>query len=107
MYKRYYDGYERSVPPKNNGEVVVPQILNADNEDLNAEITATPADSVAVSIAGNNSLLSSIPFELDDLILIGILLFLIFDKSDCKKDDDNDIFVLLIIGFIIFSDILT
>lgn len=107
MYKRYYDGYERSVPPKNNGEVVVPQSLNADNKDLNAEITATPADSVAVSVAGNNSLLSSIPFELDDLILIGILLFLIFDKSDCKKDDDNDIFVLLIIGFIIFSDILT
>ena len=107
MYKRYYDGYERSAAPKNNGEVVVPQSLNADNKDLNAEITATPADSVAVSVAGNNSLLSSIPFELDDLILIGILLFLIFDKSDCKKDDDNDIFVLLIIGFIIFSDILT
>ncbi|MBR3933345.1 MAG: hypothetical protein IKJ68_05510 [Clostridia bacterium] len=107
MYKRYYDGYERSVPPRNSGEVVVPQSLDADNENIATEITSVPKDSLPVSVAGNNSLLSSLPFELDDLILIGILLFLLFDKNDCKKDDDNDMFVLLIIGFIIFSDILT
>ena len=100
MYKRYYDGYERAVPQKNNGEVVVPQSLDSDTADITPEITSASDNKGAVSVAGNNSLLSSLPFELDDLILIGILLFLIFDKSDCKKDDDNDIFMLLIIGFI-------
>jgi len=105
MYKRYYDGYARNYMPKDKGEIIVPESLPVSSkEDIKPEITSSDCEITTTSCDRKNSLLS-LPCELDDIVLIGILLFLLFDK---KKDDDsdNDIFMLLIIGFVLFSDIL-
>lgn len=104
MYRRYYDGY-RPAEPKDRGEIIVPQSVPLQKNEITPEITEAHTGDIA--IAGNeckNSFLS-LPFEIDDLILIGILLFLLMDRCDDKKDDDNDIFMLIIVGLIIFSDI--
>ncbi len=105
MYKRYYDGYTRPVESKDRGEIIVPQSVPAPKAEVKNEITSVDTGDIAVSGIGGKNPFSSLPFELDDLILIGILLFLLLNKDDDKKDDDNDIFMLLIVGFIIFSDI--
>ena len=105
MYKRYYDGYHGSAALKNQGEIVVPESLETKEEKNESQLTCAETDSIAVSGETCKKGGLNLPFELDDLILIGILLFLLFDKDDCKKDDNNDIFLLIIVGVIIFSDI--
>ena len=106
MYKRYYDGYQGNTVLKNQGEIVIPQTIGTENENcVKAELASPRPQPVAVADCGCKKGVLNLPFELDDLILIGILIFLLFDKDDCKKDDDNDIFMLLIVGLILFSDI--
>ena len=106
MYKRYYDGYQNSTNSKNCGEIVVPEAVNeAENHMEQANITSVCDNDIALSGTQCKKSGLNLPFELDDLILIGILLFLLFDKDDSKKDDDNDILTLLVIGFIVLSDI--
>jgi len=102
VYRRYYDDYRRIPDVKSGGEIVVPQTIEK-NENHKVQ-SATPND-IAIADTGCKKSGLNLPFELDDLILIGILLFLLFDKDDCKKDDNNDIFVLIIAGLILFSDI--
>ena len=106
MYKRYYDGYAGNGNFKNRGEVIVPETINeCQNSNEKTELTSVACDTICQSDSKCQKKGINFPFELDDLILIGILLFLLFDKDECKNDDDNDIFMLLIIGFILFSDI--
>lgn len=104
MYKRYYDGYQRPAESKDRGEIIVPETL-CDQKEAAPQIASNDCGEIAVTGKGCKNLGLPFSLELDDLILIGILLFLLFDKNDCQKDDDNDIFMLLIIGLIIFSDI--
>ena len=108
MYKRYYDGYGRVNNAAEHGEIVVPQCLESEKneKEVSSQITASNLhDDISECSACGKSFLN-LPFEIDDIILIGILLFLLLDKDrdDCD-DDNNNIFILLIIGFIIFSDI--
>lgn len=104
MYKRYYDGYARPNIPKDRGEIIVPESLSAPIEEIKPEITSV-SEEISVSGQCNKNPIFSLPCDLDDIILIGILVFLLFDR-DKQGDDDNDIFMLLIIGFIVFADIL-
>lgn len=105
MYRRYYDGYQRAAEPKDKGEIIVPQSVPLQKTEIAPEITKAPSDDIAVTGSDCRNSIFSLPFEIDDLILIGILLFLLMDRYDDKKDDDNDIFMLIIVGLIIFSDI--
>ena len=106
MYKRYYDGYPGNTALKNQGEIIVPQTIESEQVNyVKSELATSQPQSVSVTDCACKKNVLNLPFELDDLILIGILIFLLFDKDDCKKDDDNDIFMLLIVGFILFSDI--
>ncbi len=107
MYKRYYDGYGRVNNAADRGEIVIPQSLESERNEKEAssQITATNLqDDISECTACGKSFLN-MPFEIDDIILIGILLFLLLDKDRDDCDDDNNLFILLIIGFIIFSDI--
>ena len=107
MYKRYYDGYSGNAVVKNQGEIVVPENISPTKDNkIQSEITSVCNNETDISVAGCKKNGSKFPFELDDLILVGILLFLLFDKDDCKEDDGNDIFVLLVIGIILLSDII-
>ena len=106
MYKRYYDGYQNNTVSRNRGEIVVPEAVNEiENNNTQTNITTVCDDDISLSGTQCRKNGLNLPFELDDLILIGILLFLLFDEDDCKKDDGNDILTLLVIGFIVLSDI--
>ncbi len=104
MYRRYYDGYTRPAEFKDRGEVIVPEAV-CEKKETDSEIASNECRESAISEVGCRKMNLPFSLELDDLILIGILLFLLFDKDDCQNNDSNDIFMLLIIGFIIFADI--
>lgn len=105
MYKRYYDSYNKSGTRQTGGEIVVPERLSTSQAEVKPQVSECASDDIEISGFGTKSPLKNLPFELDDLILIGILLFLLFDKDNNKKDDNNDIFMLIIIGLVICSDI--
>lgn len=106
MYKRYYDGYGRVNDHKDKGEIIIPEAVEASsNDSAVGEIALTESDT-GVAGCRDSKRLFSLPCDIDDIILIGILLFLLFDKDKDGDKDDNDIFMLLIVGFVLFSDIL-
>lgn len=105
MYRRYYDGYQRNTEPKDRGEIIVPKSVPLQKAEITPEITETHTSDITASGSECRNSFLSLPFEIDDLILIGILLFLLMDRGNDNKDDDNNIFMLIIVGLIIFSDI--
>ena len=107
MYKRYYDGYGRNNNTRDRGEIVVPQSLPSpvEADENKVQITNLPQCEDTSECAKVQKSFLNLPFEIDDIILIGILLFLLFDKDKDDCDDDNNLFMLIIIGFIVFSDI--
>jgi len=108
MYKRYYDGYTGQNMQKSQGEIIIPENLNSSNsnEAITSLTSEKPQDDISICSNCENKGFLNLPCDIDDLILIGILLFVILgnNKDDC--DNSNDIFTLIILGIIIFSDIL-
>lgn len=104
MYKRYYDSYGCANEKKDCGEIIIPEKLSKcdDNPCQCTEIEPKSCCEVETKCKKGSSLL---PFSLDtdDLILIGILIFLLLDKN--KDDDDNDNFIYIILGIVILSDL--
>lgn len=108
MYKRYYDGYSGHNMQKSEGQIIIPENLNSSNsnEPIASLTSEKPQDDISICSSCENRGFLNLPCDIDDLILIGILLFVILgnDRDDC--DNSNDIFTLIILGIIIFSDIL-
>lgn len=104
MYRRYYDGYSAS-NDGDTGEIIIPRNTDntyladkkeiTENEYEDNEITQTETASCNTS---EKKSLFSLPGELDDIILIGLLLMLIMDS------DNDDPIILIIIGFILLAD---
>ena len=108
MYKRYYDGYGTQNTQKNSGEIIVPENLaseTAKNTEPKVQ-DEKPLDDIAISTCTEKRNILNLPCEIDDLILIGILLFIILGNDNNDNDNGNDIVTLIIIGIILFSDIL-
>ena len=108
MYKRYYDGYGPQNMQKTNGEIIVPENLApASAKNTTGQIQEEKSiDDIAISGCREKRNILNLPCEIDDLILIGILLFIILGNDNGDNDNGNDIFTLIIIGIILFSDIL-
>ena len=104
MYKRYYDGYGRIRKDIDRGELIVPKDTGLQNieEENNEESVISSAGNGEISTTGKNDggFLQGLPIELDDLILIGILLFLLYDS------DNTDPIMLVIIAFLLLGDVL-
>ena len=108
MYKRYYDGYGTQNMPKTNGEIIVPENLAS---TVSKNITPSVQDEkshndIEISSCQEKRNFLNLPCEIDDLILIGILLFILLGNDNDDNNGGNDIFTLIIIGIILFSDIL-
>lgn len=108
MYKRYYDGYSGNNMPKNEGQIIIPESLASSNSNATAASIAEqkPQDDIAICSDCKNRSFLNLPCDIDDLILIGILLFVILGNDKNDYDNSNDLFTLIILGIIIFSDIL-
>jgi len=104
MYKRYYDGYARTKP--DSGEIIIPETVVQKSVSATPGIPAEKAPETELAARSGKGGGLNLPWDTDDLILIGILLFLLFDKKDCSENDDNNMFLLLIVGFVLLSDIL-
>ncbi len=112
MYRRYYDSYGCANEKKDCGEIIIPEKLTKCDDDpckstqLEAksccEPEIKPCCEPETRCKKGSSLL---PFSIDtdDLILIGILIFLLLDKN--RDDDDDDSFIYIILGIILLSDI--
>ncbi len=105
MYRRYYDGYTRAQDNRPKGEIIVPHDIAESSQCDDKETAVAVTNNTALTACGTKSSVLPFSLEIDDIILIGILLFLLFDRDDNKDDDGNDIFILLIIGLILFADI--
>ena len=101
MYRRYYDGYARIKPDKDSGEVIVPQ-STVENLSEKEDKTSLASDDVSITSCTDNkrNSLFSGKFETDDLILIGLLIFLL------TQSDNDDPTLLIIIAFIFLGDFL-
>jgi len=110
MYKRYYDDYHScGCTHAENGEVITPKcadgtyrqknnsvsaLLNDCNTNDEKECIKCSTDSIC-----DRKTAFSLPCEIDDLILIGIL-FLIL-----KDNESIDPMIPLIIGFVLLTDV--
>ncbi len=102
MNRRYYDGYNTYHKDfsQNTGEVIVPESAEVENTVIENESTEAKPSSNTSSIASFN-LLPDLGrlfpnFELDDVILLGILIVLLHDGTD-----DN--ILLIVIGFLFLA----
>ena len=101
MYNSSYGGIESDGIMSNlRQEQFIPQ----NNETSEAVFKQNGCDQKGKKGIFGSSFLKNI--ETDDLILIGILIFLLLDKKEGDADDDNNIFLILIIGFVLLSDII-
>ena len=102
MYKRYYDGYARVRHDKDKGEVFVPQNTANTYKDTTCSVTnMNPEENNCQCLQPQKKKgLFSGSFEIDDLILIGILIFLLSDS------DNDDPILPLIIGFLFLSELI-
>ena len=100
MYKRYYDGYGSARVKNDVGEIIVPKtnIQNTYEIPENSHCDKATNNQIEISSKGKGILGSSL--DIDDLILIGVLLFLLYDS------DDNDPVLIIIIGYLLLSEIL-
>lgn len=101
MNRRYYDGYNTYHRdfPKSTGEVIVPE--SAETENAVENESTTPQSSSNTSSITSFNLLPDLRglfpnFELDDVILLGILIVLLHDGTD-----DN--ILLIVIGFLFLA----
>lgn len=99
MYRRYYDGYAHAKPDSDTGEIIVPKSPTEDTYDNESKIS-TADDTQMIEISSKRNGILGMHLEIDDLILIGILLFLLSDS------DDNDPILLIVIGYLLLSEIL-
>lgn len=100
MYRRYYDGYGRVRNDNDSGEIITPHI-NENNSSEYRDNNQIGITSNETSVCKNSeSGFLGLNCELDDIILIGILLFLLWDT------ESTDIVLLLIIGFIFLSELI-
>ncbi len=108
MYKRYYDGYGTQNMQKTNGEIIVPENLpSTASKNITQSVQDEKIhDNIEISSCREKRNFLNLPCEIDDLILIGILLFILLGNDNNDNDNGNDIFTLIIIGIILFSDIL-
>ncbi|MBO5743845.1 MAG: hypothetical protein J6R68_06150 [Clostridia bacterium] len=108
MYKRYYDGYGTQNMQKNGGEIIVPENLASTvSKSTSPQVQdEKPLDDISISACPEKRNILNLPCEIDDLILIGILLFILLGNDNNDNDNGSDIFTLIIIGIILFSDIL-
>ncbi len=94
MYKRYYDGYGSQRNNADRGEIIVPQknptyeTFEAKNKEEEITVTAKQGGILGTKL------------ELDDLILIGLLIFLL------QGNDETDPILLIVVGYILISEIL-
>ena len=99
MYRRYYDGYGSARAKNDGGEIIVPK-TNIQNTYEIAENTHCDESNKVIEIASRGKGFLGSSLDIDDLILIGVLLFLVYD---C---DDNDPVLLIIIGYLLLSEML-
>ncbi len=91
---------------RNDGEIVVPENISPAPETNSQHLSEQNICSdISVTSSCDKKNFLNLPCDIDDLILIGILIFVLMGNS---KDDDggNDILTLIILGIILFSDIL-
>ncbi|MBQ4528579.1 MAG: hypothetical protein II998_10980 [Clostridia bacterium] len=102
MYRRYYDGYARVRNDKEPGEVFVPQSTANTYKNDKCELEKNNSDNCCIECNDNpkKKSLFSKSFELDDLILIGVLIFILSDS------DNDDQILPLIIGFVFLSGLI-
>ncbi|MBR5504808.1 MAG: hypothetical protein IKV73_00670 [Clostridia bacterium] len=99
MYRRYYDGYGSARVKNDVGEIIVPKSNMQNTYEIQENSHCDePNNQIEISSKGKGFLGSSL--DIDDLILIGVLLFLLYDS------DDNDPVLLIIIGYLLLSEIL-
>ena len=106
MYKRYYDGYGTQNMQKTNGEIIVPENLASTVSKNTSVQDENSHNDIEISSCQEKRNFLNLPCEIDDLILIGILLFILLGNDNDDNNGGNDIFTLIIIGIILFSDIL-
>ncbi len=102
MYRRYYDGYGKVRNNSDPGEIIVPQRSDTtygDNRQNPIAITSGD-DCCEIQKCDNKKGILGLDCELDDLLLIGVLLFLLWDSENA------DPILIIIIGFIFLSEIL-
>ena len=97
MYKRYYDGYAKVNPENDSGEVIVPH-SRGDTYEKNGNNNVTDCNSTQIAVQKNKTFLSGL--ESDDILLIGVLIFLLLNG------DGDDPLMPIIIGFILISELL-
>ena len=93
MYQRYYDGYD--IYDESNE-------CNESNEIIPAEYSVLQSDDAAISsqapeialFGGGENILG--PLAIDDILLIGVLLFLLHEECDDKL-------MIIIIGFVLLA----
>lgn len=100
MYRRYYDGYGGARSSADTGEVIVPQSSSESTYEAENSSVCTTDNNAEIEITSRHEKKSNMSMELDDLILIGILLFLLHES------DDIDPVLIIVIGYLLLSDIL-
>ncbi len=107
MYKRYYDGYSGRNVSRNDGEIVVPENISTAPETNSLPLLEQDVcNDISVTSSCDKKNFLNLPCDIDDLILIGILIFVLMGNSKGDDDGGNDILSLIILGIILFSDIL-
>ena len=96
MYKRYYDGYGSHRNTAGGGQIIVPE-KSADTYENKEEKKCTCED---IEISKKADCVTGKSLELDDLILIGLLIFLL------KGSDETDPIMIIVIGYLLLSEIL-
>ncbi len=95
MYKRYYDSYGSQRGSVDRGEIIVPEKnLTYENNEIKAE------EANEIEIASKRSGFLGTSLEIDDIILIGLLIFLL------QGNDETDPILLIVIGYLLISEIL-
>ena len=103
MYKRYYDGYGRVRREADQGEVIVPHSPDDEqchNEDRAVQLSPHSNECGDIAISGCRGGNSLFGLELDDLILVGVLIFLLMNN------DGDDPLMPIIIGIILIGELL-
>ena len=103
MYKRYYDGYGGAQRDSDHGEIIVPHSPEGKlchNEDNNVQTSPRSDECSDIAISGCRGGNSLFGLELDDLILVGVLIFLLMNN------DGDDPLMPIIIGIILIGELL-
>ncbi len=98
MYRRYYDGFPRNSGFQNSGEIIVPESTNEITYEPDKNNSEGKNDEISITSFSNSFPFKN--FELDDIILIGVLIFLLADS------DDKDPITLIIIGYLLLCELL-